>query len=63
MHRKDHNNETFAKGGGKLGRTRDFLKGPDQFRTDKGVEQDYSKGKASAGGGKDKCLPPVKPRS
>lgn len=62
MHRKDHNNETFAKGGGKLGRTRDFLKGPDQFRTDKGVEQNYSKsGKGS--GGKDKSLAPVKPRS
>ncbi len=60
MHSKSHNNETFAKGGGKLGRTRDFLKGPDQFRTDKGVEQDY--GSKSKSKGKDKSLPVVKPR-
>ncbi len=57
---KGHN-ETFAKGGGKLGRTRDFLKTPDQFRTDKGVEQDYGS-KSKAASGKDKSLPAVKPR-
>lgn len=61
MHSKSHNNETFAKGGGKLGRTRDFLKTPDAFRTDKGVEQTYTK-KGKGSEGKDKSLPVVKPR-
>lgn len=52
--------QTFAKGGPVLGKTSAFLKGPDQFRTDKGVPQDYG----SKGGNKpkDKSLTPVKPR-
>ena len=40
----------------------DFLKSEDAFRTDKGVEQDYSK-KGKSHPGKDKCCPAIKPRS
>jgi hypothetical protein len=68
--------ESFAKGGDTLGRTRDFLKTPDQFTDgrlppkDKGgaddPEQDYVKtgkgGKLSKMTG-DKELPCKKPRS
>lgn len=61
----DYTQHTGAKGGASLGRSRSFLKEEDAFRTDKGVEQDYSK---SGKGGElsklegDKCLPTVKPR-
>lgn len=51
----------YAKGGAKLGRTRDFLKEPDAFRTDSGAgaKQDYAKsGKvgALAKPAGDKCI-------
>jgi hypothetical protein len=53
----------YAQGGAVLGTESKFLKaagtGPDAFRTDKGVEQDYAGGKPK---GKDKSLSPVKPR-
>lgn len=51
----------FAKGGAGDPSVSKFLKTPDQFRTDKGVPQDYG----SKGGNKpkDKSLPPVKPKS
>lgn len=58
----------YAKGGDALGRTRDFTKEPDAFRTDAGpgAKQDYEKtgstGELSKPTG-DKCLPPVKPRT
>jgi hypothetical protein len=58
----------YAKGGGECGRTRDFMKEADAFRTDSGpgAKQDYDK---SGKGGEmskltgDKCLPTVKPRT
>lgn len=63
----DYSQHTGAKGGPALGRTRDFMKEPDAFRTDKGsgAEQSYGKGKSSSTLAKrtgDKCLPTVKPR-
>jgi hypothetical protein len=51
----------YAAGGPVLGRTRDFMKEPDTFRTDK-QNQDYgSKGSPAKRTG-DKCLTPVKPK-
>lgn len=58
---------SYAKGGASLGRTRDFMKEADAFRTDKGpgAEQDYGKtgkaGKLAKTEG-DKSLAAVKPR-
>ncbi len=64
----DYTQHTGAKGGGVLGRTRDFLKEPDVFRSDSGpgAKQDYDK--TGKGGDQskltgDKCLKTVKPRS
>lgn len=50
----------YAQGGPVLGSNSRFLKTEDQFRTGKGVAQDYG----SKGGNKpkDKQLPAVKPR-
>ena len=64
----DYTQHTGAKGGAVLGRTRDFLKEPDAFRSDTGpgAEQDYGKtgegGRLSKTSG-DKSLKTVKPRS
>ncbi len=55
----------YAKGGGVTERTRNFMKEPDTFRTDK-ENSDYAKtgatGKLAQPTG-DKCLPAIKPRS
>lgn len=57
----------YAKGGATLGRSRDFMKEPDAFRTDTGpsAKQEYSKtgkgGELSKLTG-DKCLATIKPR-
>ncbi len=51
----------YAAGGPVLAKTNSrFLKTEDQFRTDKGVDQDY--GTKSKHAPDDKCLPAVKPR-
>jgi hypothetical protein len=57
----------YAEGGAVLGRTRDFMKEPDEFRTD-GLnakrdreDQEYEK-KGKGEQGRDKSLKPVKPR-
>lgn len=68
----------YAKGGGRLGRTRNFLKEHDEFRdpdhanTGADCDQMYAKSGAGKGTGcegplkdvskGDKCLPTVKPR-
>ncbi len=68
MSKIDYSQHTGAKGGAVLGRTRDFLKEPDAFRTDKGpgAEQNYAKtgkcGELAKPDG-DKCLKTVKPRN
>lgn len=57
---------SYAAGGAVLGRTRDFMKTPDKFRTDKPAEKDYCKDHAGTSPAKrtgDKCLTAVKPRS
>ncbi len=64
----DYTQHTGAKGGAVLGRTRDFMKEPDVFRTDTGpgAKQDYDKtgkGGALSKTEGDKCLKAVKPRS
>jgi hypothetical protein len=64
----------YAKGGGQLGRTKDFMKTPDQFRDDgtsretggDKADQDYgkdgpAKGKANPAGA-DKSLKAIKPK-
>ncbi len=64
----DYTQHTGAKGGAVLGRTRDFMKEPDAFRTDTGpgAKQEYGKdgegGRLSKTSG-DKSLKTVKPRS
>lgn len=63
----DFTQHTGAKGGPALGRTRDFMKEPDAFRTDTGpgAKQDYGKNGKGDGDEKrtgDKSLKPVKPR-
>lgn len=70
-------NDTYAKGGAVLGRTRDFMKEPDGadqkatgnviYKNPDGPDQDYAKGKKGKSGGApkarpDKSLPAVKPR-
>lgn len=63
--------QCFAQGGPVLGKTSQFMKTPDQFRTDKSNVSDENFGKGSKGGGdggpaappaKGKSLSPVKPR-
>ena len=53
----------YARGGAVLGRTKDFMKTPDKFRTNK---EDPSYGKGSSDGMAkrtgDKALTPIKPR-
>ena len=55
-------NASYAAGGPVTGRTRDFMKEPDAFRTGKGpgAEQDYGTKEKSKPA--DKSLTPVKPR-
>lgn len=57
----------YAKGGAVLGRTKDFMKTPDEFRTDKSNVSDEDWGKGGKGGALskrtgDKSLAAVKPR-
>lgn len=63
----DYTQHTGAKGGAALGRTRNFMKEEDAFRTDKGPGAKQEYGKTGKGGELsklegDKCLPTVKPR-
>lgn len=44
-------NVEYAKGGGQLGRTRDFLKEPDRFREDGQSRTDENFGKSGTGDG------------
>jgi hypothetical protein len=58
----------YAKGGSALGRTRDFMKEPDAFRSDTGpgAKQDYGKAGSAGALAKttgDKCLPTIKGRN
>lgn len=62
--------DTFAKGGGTLGRTKDFMKTPDRFRDQQfkkqpETDEDWDKdgGKDDAPAAKGKSLKPIKPRS
>lgn len=60
----NYSEHTGAKGGGQLGRSRDFMKEPDAFREDKGpgAEQNYGSKGAPAKRTGDKELKTIKPR-
>ncbi len=63
----DYTQHTGAKGGAVLGRTRDFMKEADVFRTDTGPGAKQEYGKTGKGGEQsklegDKSLKTVKPR-
>lgn len=69
----DVKSTSYAKGGPELGRTRSFVKTPDQFREDTSKATDETWGKGEKAGGDsgitaspkrtgDKCLPAIKPR-
>jgi len=55
-------NMGYAAGGTVLGRTRDFIKTPDEFRTGMGVPQDYSSKGSPAKRTGDKSEKAIKPR-
>lgn len=57
---------SYAKGGAALGRTRDFMKTPDNFRDSNGKNDgSFAKGEKDSLAKRtgDKCLTPVKPRA
>jgi hypothetical protein len=57
---------SYAQGGAVLGRTRDFMKTPDEFREDRSNKTDEVWGKGSSAKNPkaaDKSLKPVKPRA